>query len=228
MDQTVCRMHTEPSWVLSLRSPFFPCPPMSKAQRQRKGLHLGSVTAPTEGENSNKVKKGKTEGKKQPTKQGRRKERKYIFWMRKHQRWALPIFRAERAEGLTLVTQRKNNNECYLPSEEVGFVTCDLSLMHRGRQQLVPPPQGKCKLQLWKPLSCLLPSLQTAPSTASHGWCKAGDCQAGSDPSSSITAPFPGTLLQDSALRGLAPAAPPAVSPLTYRWIFPDEGAAPN
>lgn len=134
---------------------------MSKAQRQSKGLHLGSVTAPTQRENSNKVKKEKQREK--TTKQGRRKERKYIFWMRKHQPWALPILRAERAEGLTLVTQRNNTNECYLPSEEVGFVTCDLSLMHRGRQQLVPPPQGKCKLQLCKPLSCLLPSLQTAP-----------------------------------------------------------------
>lgn len=67
MDQTVCRMHTEPSWVLSLRFPFFPCSPMSKAQRQSKGLHLGSVTAPTQRENSNKVKKGKTEGKNNQT-----------------------------------------------------------------------------------------------------------------------------------------------------------------
>lgn len=115
----------------------------------------------TLGENINKLKKGKTEGKKpQKTKpkQRRRKERKCnIFRMRKHQLWALPIFRVERAKGLTLVTQR-NNNECYLPNKEVGFVTCDLSLLHRGRQQLVPPPQGKCKLQLSKPVSCLLPS----------------------------------------------------------------------
>lgn len=162
MDQTVCRMHTEPSWVLSLRFPFFPCPPMSKAQRQRKGLHLGCHSLHSERKQQQSEKR-KNRGKKQPNKQGRRKERKYIFWMRKHQPWALPILRAERAEGLTLVTQRNNNNECYLPSEEVGFVTCDLSLMHRGREQLVPPPQGKCKLQLCKPLSCLLPSLQTAP-----------------------------------------------------------------
>lgn len=161
MDQTVCRMHTEPSWVFSARLPLFPCPPMSKAQRQRKGLHRALSQPPpcgvnTQGQNINKLKQGKTEGKK--TKQGRRKERKCnIFQMRKHQPWALPTSRAERAKGLTPVTQR-NNNECYLPNKEVGFVTCDLSLEHRGRQQLVPPPQGKRKLQLSKPASCLLPS----------------------------------------------------------------------
>lgn len=157
MEQTVCRMHTEPSWVFSVRFPLFPCLPMSKAQRQRKGLHWALLQTPscnvnTQGQNINKPKQGKK------NKQGRRKERKCnIFRMRKHQPWALPAFRAERGKGLTLVTQR-NNDECYLPNKEVGFVTCDLSLMHRGRQQLVPPPQGKRKLQLSKPVSCLLPS----------------------------------------------------------------------
>lgn len=69
-------------------------------------------------------KKNKTP--KNKNKEKRRKERKCsIFQTRKHQPWALPTFRAERAKGLTLVTQR---NECYLPSKEVGFVTCDLPL----------------------------------------------------------------------------------------------------
>lgn len=103
-------------------------------------------------------KRKKQREKKPQPKQGRRKERKCnIFRMRKHRPWALPISRAERAKGLTPVTQR-NNDKCHLPNKEVGFVTCDLSLKHRGRQQLVPPPQGKCKLQLSNPVSCLLPS----------------------------------------------------------------------
>lgn len=208
---------------------------MSKAQRQRKGLHWALSQPPpcgvnTQGQNINKPKQGKTEGKK--NKQGRRKERKCnIFQMRKHQPWALPTSRAERAKGLTPVTQR-NNNECYLPNKEVGFVTCDLSLEHRGRQQLVPPPQGKRKLQLSKPseLPAPISHRRLPPLHPTAGAKQEILCQTGSDPSSSITAnaPFPGILLQDAAPRGLFPAAPPAISPLTYRWIFPDEGAAQN
>lgn len=65
MDQTVCRMHTEPSCVCSVRFPLFLCS-VSKAQRQRKGLHWALLQPPpgsvnTQGENNNKLKKGKTE-----------------------------------------------------------------------------------------------------------------------------------------------------------------------
>lgn len=136
--------------------------------------------------------------------------------MRKHQPWALPIFRAERAKGLTLVTQR-NNNECYLLNKEVGFVTCDLSLMHRGRQQLVPPPQGKCKLQLWKPELPAPISHRLHPRHPTAAAKQGIVCQAGSEPSSSITAraPSPGLSPQ-----GLFPAAPPAVSALTTDRFF--------
>lgn len=69
----------------------------------------------TQGQSINKLKKGKKDKKAKGC--GGRKEKKCnIFWIRKHQPQALRIFRAERAKGLTLVTQRKNN-ERYLPKQ---------------------------------------------------------------------------------------------------------------
>lgn len=148
--------------------------------------------------------------------------------MRKHQPWALPIFRAERAKGLTLVTQR-NNYECYLLSKEVGFVTCDLSLMHRGRQQLVPPPQGKCKLQLWKPelpapisyrLHPLHPRLVQSRGLSVR--------LALILPAASLPVHLPQAPFSRTQPPGVVSSCPSSSQSFDYRWIFPDEGEAPN